>query len=149
MKTIYVFGNPLVKEDSLPLKLIDKLKKEFPSIEFKEFDTVEDLELEKELNIIDTVKGIKKVELIEDIDKIITDKIYSMHDFDLGYSLKLLKKMKMIDKVRIFGIPMKINEEKVFSQLKSLIKSSLPSESGWRRSCKDRKPLSISQSHDK
>jgi len=121
MKTIYVFGNPLVKEDSLPLKLIDKLKKEFPSLEFKEFDTVEDLELEKELNIIDTVKGIKKVELIEDIDKIVTDKIYSMHDFDLGYNLKLLKKMKMIDKVKIFGVPMSISEEEAFLELCKLI----------------------------
>jgi len=62
MKTIYVFGNPLIKEDSMPLKLINKLKKEFPSLQFKEFDTVEDLDLEKEMNIIDTVKGIKKVE---------------------------------------------------------------------------------------
>lgn len=122
MKVIYVFGNPLVKEDSLPLRLIDKLKKEFPSLQFKEFDTVEDLELEKELNIIDTVKGIKKVELIEDIDKIITEKIYSLHDFDLGYNLKLLKKMKMIDKVRIFGIPMKINEKEAFEQLCKVIR---------------------------
>jgi Ni,Fe-hydrogenase maturation factor len=125
MKIIYVFGNPLVKEDSIPLKLIDKLRKEFPSLKFKEFDTVEDLELGKELNIIDTVKGIKKVEIIEDIDKIVTEKIYSMHDFDLGYNLKVLKKMKMIDKVRIFGIPIKISETEAFEQLKKLIKSNL------------------------
>lgn len=123
MRTVYVFGNPLVKEDSLPLKLIEKLRKEFPSLEFKEFDTVEDMELEKELNIIDTVKGIKKVELIEDIDKIITDKIYSMHDFDLGYNLKLLKKMKIIDNVRIFGIPVDISENKAFLELCRLISS--------------------------
>ncbi len=122
-KTIYVFGNPLVKEDSLPLKLIGKLRKKFPSLEFKEFDTVEDFELEKELNIIDTVKGIKKVELIEDIDKIITDKIYSMHDFDLGYNLKLLKKMKMIDKVRIFGIPSNMKEKEAMKELCDAIKS--------------------------
>jgi len=122
MKTIYVFGNPLVKEDSLPLKIIEKLRKEFPSLQFKEFDTVEDLEMEKELNIIDTVKGIKKVEIIEDIDKIITEKVYSMHDFDLGYNLKLLKKMKMIDKVRIFGIPAKISEKEAFKNLKKLIR---------------------------
>jgi Ni,Fe-hydrogenase maturation factor len=122
MRTIYVFGNPLVREDSLPLKLIVKLRKEFPSLEFKEFDTVEDLEIEKELNIIDSVKGIKKVELIEDVDSIVTEKIYSMHDFDLGYNLKLLKKMKMIDKVRIFGIPMKINEKEAFEQLSKIIR---------------------------
>jgi len=117
MKTIYVFGNPLVKEDSLPLKLINKLKKEFPSLQFKEFDTVEDLELEEELNIIDTVKGIKRVELINDIEKISTNKIYSLHDFDLGYNLKLWKKMKMIDKVRIFGVPVKISEKEALEQL--------------------------------
>jgi Ni,Fe-hydrogenase maturation factor len=122
-KTIYVFGNPLVKEDSMPLKLIGRLRKEFPYIEFKEFDTVEDLDLEKELNIIDTVKGIKKVELIEDIDKIITDKIYSMHDFDLGYNLKLLKKMKMIEKVRIFGIPSNMKEKEAMKELCDVIKS--------------------------
>jgi len=122
-KTVYVFGNPLVKEDSLPLKLIGKLRKKFPSLEFKEFDTVEDMELDKELNIIDTVKGIKKVELIEDIDKIITDKIYSMHDFDLGYNLKLLKKMKMIDKVRIFGIPSNMKEKEAMKELCDVIKS--------------------------
>ena len=122
-KTIYVFGNPLVKEDSMPLKLIDRLRKEFPSLLFKEFDTVEDLDLEKELNIIDTVKGIKKVELIEDIDKIITKKIYSMHDFDLGYNLKLLKKMRMIDKVRIFGIPSNMKEKEAMKELCDAIKS--------------------------
>ena len=121
MKIVYVFGNPLVKEDCLPLKLIGKLRKEFPSLNFKEFDTVEELQ-ERELNIIDTVKGIKKVELIEDIDKIITDKIYSMHDFDLGYNLKLLKKMKMIDKVRIFGIPMNMKKEKAFLELAKLLR---------------------------
>ena len=119
---IYVFGNPLVKEDSLPLKLIDKLREEFPNIEFEEFDTVEDLELKKELNIIDSVKGIKKVELIEDLEKIITDKIYSIHDFYLGYNLKLLKKIKMIEKVRILGIPVKIDESEAFDQLKKMIK---------------------------
>ena len=124
MKVIYVFGNPLVKEDSLPLKLIDKLRKKFPSIEFKEFDAIEDLE-EKELNIIDTVNGIEKAELIEDIERIMTDKIYSMHDFDLGYSLKLMKRMKIIDRVRIFGIPMRMSEEEAFEQICNLLSNNL------------------------
>jgi 8-oxo-dGTP diphosphatase len=117
MRTIYVFGNPLVKRDSLPLKLIDRLRKKFPSLEFREFDTTEDLELEGELNIIDTVKGIKKVEIIEDIDKIVSDKIYSTHDFDLGYNLKLWKKMGMIDKARILGVPSSMKDEDALEQL--------------------------------
>jgi Ni,Fe-hydrogenase maturation factor len=119
---IYVFGNPLVKEDSLPLKLLEKLSNIFPDIAFEEFDTTEDLE-ERELTIIDTVKGIKKVEMIDSIDKIVADKIYSMHDFDLGQSLKLMKKMGMINSVRILGVPMDYDEKKAFLELCQLIKN--------------------------
>lgn len=43
-KTIYVFGNPALKEDSLALRVAGKLEKRFPDLEFKEFDTVEDTE---------------------------------------------------------------------------------------------------------
>jgi Ni,Fe-hydrogenase maturation factor len=117
MKTVYVFGNPLVKEDSLPMKLVTRLRKKFSSIDFREFDTTEDLE-ERDLVIIDTVKGIGKVEIIEDIDKIVADKIYSMHDFDLGQNLRLMKKMKMIDRVRILGVPFGMGEEDAFEHLK-------------------------------
>jgi Ni,Fe-hydrogenase maturation factor len=124
MKTFYVFGNPLVREDSIPLKIIEKLRKGFPSFAFVEFDTTEDIEPQKELNIIDTVKGIKKVEIIENLDRIVNDKIYSMHDFDLGYNLKIWKKMGMVDSVRIIGIPFDIAEKEAFFQVKMLILSS-------------------------
>jgi Ni,Fe-hydrogenase maturation factor len=123
---ILVFGNPIIKKDSLPLKLIKKLRERFPYIEFKEFDPNENLENEgRTLNIIDTVETIEKVTLITDIEKIKTEKLYSMHDFDLGYTLKLLKKLNYIDDVKIFGIPMKIDKEKAIQQLTELITASL------------------------
>ena len=130
MKTkILIFGNPLVEKDRLPFELLNQLRKEFPQIDFREFDAVEDLQNEgRELNIIDAVEGIKKVELIEDIDSLQTSKIYSLHDFDLAYTLKLLKKMKMVDSVRIFGVPIDAKKEVAFKQLKKMITSSLPSE---------------------
>jgi hypothetical protein len=102
----------MLKKDSIPLRLLGKLRDAFPDLEFKEFDPNDNLEKEgRQLNIIDTVEGIKRVTLITDIESIRTAKIYSMHDFDLGYSLKLLKKMKYLDGVRIFGVPMRIKEE--------------------------------------
>lgn len=123
---ILVFGNPLLKQDRLPLKLINKLKKGFPNVEFKEFDPIENLEKEgKDLNIIDAVEGINKVVLITNINSIKTSKIYSMHDFDLGYTLKLLKKINHLEKVKIFGVPMKINEKQALEQLTKLIKATL------------------------
>lgn len=126
-----VFGNALLRQDSLPLRLLSRLRARFPEIEFKEFDPNENIESEgRNLNIIDTVEGIKKVTMITSIDRIQSPKIYSMHDFDLGYSLKLLKKLGYLDSVRIFGIPMGASEGKAFKQLEREIIASLSSESG-------------------
>ncbi|RLG20325.1 hypothetical protein DRN67_00275 [Candidatus Micrarchaeota archaeon] len=125
-KRILVFGNPLVKEDSLPPKLLPKLRKEFPELEFVEFDAAENLESEgEELAIIDSVKGIERVRIIESIDSLYESKRYSMHDFDLAITLKLLKKMSLVKRVRIFGVPAEYDEGRAFAELKALIKASL------------------------
>ena len=121
-----VFGNPLVDEDCLPLKLLPDFRKKFPEIEFKEFDSVEDLQDEgRDLLIIDTVKGISKVQVIDDIDSFDLGKIYSLHDFDLGYNLKLMKKTGMIDSVKIFGIPSGLDDNEVFDDLAQAIADDL------------------------
>lgn len=123
---ILVFGNPMLKIDSTPLRIMDRLKKEFPKIEFKEFDPNENLEKEgRDLIIIDTVEGIKKVMLITDIDMLQPYKLYSMHDFDLAHSLKILRKLDYIDSIKIFGVPMKIKEDDAFKQLSLLIAATL------------------------
>lgn len=121
-----MFGNLLVKEDSLPLKILPRLKKEFREIEFVEFNTVEDLEKEgPDLIIIDTVEGTNDVSLITDINSIKIKNIFSLHDFDLAYNLKLMKKIGMLNSVKIFAIPKNMNEEEAFKKLKKLIKSTL------------------------
>jgi Ni,Fe-hydrogenase maturation factor len=124
MKKILVFGNPLVREDSLPLQLLPLLHKEFPSIEFKEFDSAEELERESPVVwIIDSVKGIKKVELIEDLERIELQPRtpFSLHDFDLAHSLKLLKKLGLLKEAKIFGVPVSYPKKKAFAELKKLI----------------------------
>ncbi len=119
---ILVFGNPLVKEDSLPLRLMPELQKAFPDIEFKELDAVEDLQNEgRHLVILDTVKGIRESRLL-DLSSIRLDKIYSMHDFDLGYNLVLLKKLNLIDDAKIIGVPMNIGEKKALSQIQLILR---------------------------
>lgn len=120
---IFVFGNPLVKEDSLPLKLIEPLKKEFPDIEFVELDPNENMEgLGENPIIIDTVIGIDKVEVITDIDSIKNPPRYSTHDLDLGTHLKLLSGVGLIKSVKILGVPDDISEEDALKQLKELVK---------------------------
>ena len=123
---ILVFGNRLVKKDNLALKLIPFLKKELPQIEFKEFDSIEDIQNEGSvIYIIDTVEDIANVIIISNIDQIeVSNNFYTIHDMDLGYMLKLMKKVNMIERVIIFGIPMNgISKMKILNQLKEKIRS--------------------------
>ena len=124
---ILVFGNRMLKNDSLPILLMPDLRKRFPGVEFVEFDPNENLEREgRNLKIIDTIDGIDKVVVLTDIDSIQSSPSVSMHDFDLGYSLKLLKKLGLVDSVIIFGVPMKISKKDALEQLSLLISSNLP-----------------------
>lgn len=125
MKTVYVAGNPLVKEDSIPLCILPRLKINFPQLKFCELEPTDELPEERELIIIDTVIGIKKVRVISDIDKIETGKRYSLHDFDLGFNLKLLKKAGRIDSVTIICIPAGISEEKAYDGAAEILRKLL------------------------
>lgn len=125
---VLVFGNRLINKDSVPLMLIPKLKKEFPDIDFVEFDSIEDVENEGSIiYILDSIENIDKVTIIKDIDRIeISKHLYTMHDMDLGYTLKLMKKVNMIDEIVIFGIPIKgITKSEILNQLKEKIRSTL------------------------
>ena len=121
MKKIYVAGNPLVREDNIPVKLMGRLQKRFPDIKFQELEPTDNLPEEKTLNIIDTVIGIEDIKVIRDIDKIVTGKIYSMHDFDLGFNLKLMKKAGKLRSVKIIGVPPNMSEEKAFEGISRIV----------------------------
>ncbi len=121
MKKIYVMGNLLVEQDSLPIKILPDLKKEIPNFDFIELDPSEDFPKQKTITIIDTVLDIKKVTLVKEIDKIQLEKICSLHDFDLGYNLKLMKKFDIIETVNIIGVPVNIKEKEAIKQIKELI----------------------------
>jgi len=114
---VYVFGNPLIKEDSWPVMMITRLKKILPQIDFKMVDPNENFppKGEKDLIILDTVFGIKKP-MVLDLDCLsLPDSKkktpISPHDYDLLFHLVLLKKLKKINKVIIIGVPDIIKDE--------------------------------------
>ena len=125
MKSIYIFGNPLLDFDNLPIQLAPDLTKALPEINFIVMDPNENIHPEnKELVIIDTAIGIDKVTVLEDIDKIEMSPRYSLHDFDLGFNLKLLKKLGKLEKVKIFCVPPDINKKQALKELVNLIKKA-------------------------
>ena len=121
-KRFYVAGNPLVSMDSVPIQLMPRLRERFPKIEFVELDPTEDMPEERTLHLIDTMIGIERVRVLEDIDHIISGKAYSLHDFDLGFTLKLMKKAGKLKNVRIIGVPADMTEEKAFGELEKTIR---------------------------
>jgi Ni,Fe-hydrogenase maturation factor len=116
MKYLLAFGNPYLKEDNLALELADILIKEkIKGIEIVKCISPEEVMdyLDKDFYILDVVKGLKEVKMIDDINMLQSGKMVSLHDFDLGFFLKLMKETGKIDKVKIICIPQEGDVEKI------------------------------------
>ncbi|MBU0760141.1 MAG: hypothetical protein KJ600_01100 [Nanoarchaeota archaeon] len=125
MKTIYILGNPTFEQDSLPVKLLPKLKSELPQFKFIHIDPTENLPEENHLILIDTILDIKEVKILTDINKIQPSPQCSLHDFDLGFQLKLMKKLGKIKKVTIIGIPSEGNEDEILKEIKNILSNQV------------------------
>ena len=120
---ILCFGNECVKGDDIALKLVDSW--EIKGVEFVKCQSLQDLEyVNDDVAIIDTVLGIKEVEIIDNIDDLQLGKMYSLHDFDLGFHLKLMKELGKIKSVKIIGVPMSMDFEEIKKSMSSLLSKS-------------------------
>jgi len=113
-------GNEFIKQDSLAKKIGDKLRNDFEVVDIKDsFQLMEILKEDKndEFVILDVVEGLNKVRVL-DIDDLQENKLLTVHDFDAGIVLKLLK-----PKVNIIGMPMQGDENQIFKEVKEIINS--------------------------
>ena len=117
IKTIFLFGNPELAMDSLPLKIAPRLRHEFPSISFEVKDPNEEWDVPEELVVIDTVVGIKEVMVFNDLDEFAGSPQMTMHDFDALANLKYLKKLGKLKKVTIIGVPPEMSKEKAIEAI--------------------------------
>jgi len=142
---IFVFGNPDLAGDNMALRILPKLQKKFPLIQFIHKDPLEnwtldngepsgrrlndrqicDQESEKEkIIIIDAVQGISEVKIFEDLKQFVaTHRRITMHDFDLYDELALLQKLKKLPKVAIIGIPWGESEKDIWNDLLKTIQA--------------------------
>lgn len=107
---VYVFGNEDLREDKRAFEVAKKLKGKIDNLEFVKVKPNEDVPFidEKFVVILDAIAGIKKVVEINDkeFDKLVLPPRSSVHDFDLGFQLKYLKKIGKLGEVNIIGLPM-------------------------------------------
>lgn len=129
-KIIYVLGNPLLKKDNLPLKILPLLIKLFPSLSFEIYDPTEEIKVirQKELVFLDTVAGIIKVTLFNNLDYFKLSPRVSAHDFDLPIQIGLLKKLRKINKVIIIGVPQNGNLVKIIEDIRFYLSTHLTSK---------------------
>lgn len=107
---VYVFGNEDLGFDNAAISAAKYLQTLFSQVEFIFIKPNQDLPFsdEEEVYILDVVEGLKKPLFIdiEDFDKLKLSPRTTVHDFDLGFQLKYLKKLGKIKKARVLGLPM-------------------------------------------
>ncbi len=104
MKKIFVFGNEYFEDDCVAKELAKKIANS--DFEFILAETPNEiLNSNSELIILDVVKGIQEVKLIEKIDDLVLANTLTCHDLDLGFYLKLMQETGQIKSVKIIGLP--------------------------------------------
>lgn len=128
MKNVFVFGNPDLETDSLPVKMLPKLQEAFPYITFTILDPNEEWTVPKHMIIIDTVLGIKEITVFDDLHAFISAPRVTCHDFDAYMNLQFLLKLGKITSTRIIGIPAGQPEDRLEKGLHKALESVLKKE---------------------
>jgi len=119
---IWIFGNPDLAEDNLPIRILPQLQATFPHIRFSVKDPLDEWEPPKKLWIVDTVRGIDAVTMFSSLDQFQTGPRVSLHDFDLYSQLRLLQKIGKLPELVIYGVPPHLDANEAVNQLTRLIR---------------------------
>jgi Ni,Fe-hydrogenase maturation factor len=116
MSKILVLGNEFLKIDSLAKEVGRKLSFEHEIIEVKDtFQLMVYLQRFDNPIILDVVKGLSEVRALKKED-LKENSIFSAHDFDATYAIKLINKP-----VKIIGIPLTGDIKKIYEDIKILL----------------------------
>ncbi|MFZ6036138.1 MAG: hypothetical protein ACOYUK_03270 [Patescibacteria group bacterium] len=120
---VWVFGNPDLSEDAVPVRLLPRLAQVFPHHLFIHQDPLDEWDMPERLYIIDTVQGVDLVSVFTSLEAFQNAPHVTMHDFDLGTQLQFMRKLgKLPRELFIFGIPSQLDPETAFSQLVPLLR---------------------------
>ena len=122
---VFVFGNPDLDFDSFPLRILPRLKKQLPKIDFEIKDPNEEWKVPEEIIIIDTVAGINNPMVFESLESFSAPPRVSMHDFDAYTNLKYLQKLGKIKKIKIIGLPSMISKDVAIEFAIKILSNSL------------------------
>ncbi len=131
---VFIFGNPDIAFDSLPLRLLPQLTEIFPHVMFEVKDPNEDWEVPENMLIVDTAVGVTDVTVFHDLDSFSPAPRISMHDFDALANIRLLKKLGKIKSVTIIGLPPDMEEQRAIEKVNEILPREIVELSEWRAS---------------
>jgi len=120
---IYCIGNILLDNDNFPLRLMDSLRGRFPQHIFLEADPNENFFPEEGSVIIDTIVGTDSVRLFTSLDDFVPAPRVSVHDYDLSFHLRFLRKVGKLPPLKIIGIPQQMDEKNALEAVSAIIRS--------------------------
>lgn len=104
-----MFGNEFFQGDEVAKELSKIIKAD--KFEFIQAESPNEiLNANDELIILDVVKGLKEVKIIDKIDDLVLANSVTCHDLDLGFYLKLMQTTGKINSVKIIGLPFGNND---------------------------------------
>jgi hypothetical protein len=121
MPKVYCFGSEHYDGDEVALKLA-------PSLSISGYDFIvaetptEIMKAQGSIYIMDVVKGIDAVQILDNVDDLSLCNSLTCHDLDVGFFLKLMKETGKLSSVQIIALPF---GEKDYAKLKDGVESLL------------------------
>ncbi|MBI4414802.1 MAG: hypothetical protein HY566_01010 [Candidatus Kerfeldbacteria bacterium] len=127
---VYVFGNPDLPHDALPIRILDRLRTRFPGVRFEEKDPNEEWDVPEHLVVLDTVKGIEGVMVFRGLESFTSSPRVSMHDFDALTQLRFLQKLRKFKTVTVVGVSPELDERHAFHAVEEALQRLIAPETG-------------------
>ncbi|RKX63164.1 MAG: hypothetical protein DRP42_07935 [Tenericutes bacterium] len=126
MKLI-LFGNPAIQSDSLALKVGEQLKGNYDTTHLgSPFDLLTRIENDPsffdDAVILDVAHGIDEPKLFQDLDRLHTIRLGSLHDFDMAFFIKLLNRIGRLEPPRILALPVGMGVEEAAAAVEGFLK---------------------------
>jgi Ni,Fe-hydrogenase maturation factor len=124
---VYIFGNRDVPEDATAIEVADRLEGAVDGVSFVFVEPNGNVPFvdEERVVILDSVHGMREVALLsgDDIDRFVPPPRGTVHDFDLAFQLKYLKKIGRLGEIYVVGIPQEgeVDYSRVRSILRKLV----------------------------
>lgn len=122
MKQLLTFGNPDMEDDSLALRLGEELKRE--GLEVVRCSQPDDILQYPEGVILDVAQGVKDVTLLTNGSLIKASGISTLHDFDVGFFLKIMESTGS-NPYKVIAIPQKGELPELKEKVLALIKEKV------------------------